>query len=650
MPSGGGNGKDHPNHPPVDTPYTTYVYPAWNLKRPVLAVGSGAYPMAVGFDPKSGYIFTQNHDTPFKVYNFNGINRVNMNVPPSVKTPTRAEFAVSPLGFEVLIRGEGEVVHLKLVGKGEEVPKLEPPPDPLAKLDPKKDPDPKNDPIVKKDPPKIAANIEAKDVTHRVIAFKAAEAPLRSPVWAADGKSFYVLCKNGAVQRINADSGAVEKTFNIGRGLGEEARLGICAAGLVVSFPGQVLLIDLDLAGIKKKINSVEISNVAVGRDAPAGVVAVLAALRILDLPSGVAVGSVPFKLATFNMKLGADGKYLLVADSGRILRYRVDGQNLVFEENSPTIVRPPGLLSLSADGKFVCLAGDVAAVPINHPERGLYVYAVEDLKKPVAVLPKIDPGRAGSVDVNGGWIYANDGKKPLVIFSMAGVRKGEFPIPEVEGQSITEYVVSPLGSAFLIRTPTSVVHVKIDVAGAAGAVGVDAPKIEPPALDPKIDPKNEAGKSFVTNTIQAGNFQGTELTFKADNLPPDLTHRLRLRLGTLQGKSFWCLGERWHRPAQDQPDGQDRTLGDVACRMHGPGPLVGRSGHAGQRAERSLADRRPETHDPRQDPVRPQSAMDWRNPVVSDCGRAHLGPGPGRFEGRPLSGPVESFRASRHA
>jgi hypothetical protein len=271
------------------------------------------------------------------------------------------------------------------------------------------------------------------------------------------------------VQRINADTGAVDKTFNVGRGLGDDARLGISSEGLVVSYPGQILLIDLDLAGIKKKINPGDISNAAVGRDASAGVVAVRGAnptLRVVDLQGGATIGVIPFKLATFSMKLSADGKHLVLADNGRILRYRVDGANLVFEESSPTVVAAPGVLNLSADGKFVCLAGGVLAPPANHPERGLYLYAIDDLKKPVAVLPKIDPGRAVGVDVKGGWIYANETKKPLVIFSTTGVRKGEFPLPEVDAQTITEYIVSPTGRELLIRTPTSVIHVKIDAQG----------------------------------------------------------------------------------------------------------------------------------------------------------------------------------------
>ena len=85
-----------------------------------------------------------------------------------------------------------------------------------------------------------------------------------------------------------------------------------------------------------------------------------------------------------------------------------------------------------------------------------------------ILAAAKVDPGRAVGVDPKAGWIYANETKKPLVIFSMTGVRKGEFPLPEVDPATITEYIVSPAGGALLIRTPTSVIHVKIDALGGA--------------------------------------------------------------------------------------------------------------------------------------------------------------------------------------
>ncbi len=436
------------------------IYPRGNLKQPAFTFKLGEKNAGIGaIDPVSGWLFGKSTNDHLVVFAPSGARRAKMNIPLFDTIGRGGDMSVAPAGGELLIRGHLTIAQVKIHTKGEA----------FAKLDPKKDPDAKKDPVVaKKEPLKPAGNIEAKDITHRVITYKASEGPLRSPVWAADGKSFYVLCKNGAIQRINADSGEVEKFFNIGRGLTDDARLGICADGLVVSHPGQILLIDLELAGAKKT-DSKEITNVAVGRDSSLAVLAVRGSapsLRVFDLKKKAVVSTLPFKLPTFNMKQSADGKYLVLGDNnGRILRYRIEAASLVFEENSPPVVTPPGVLNISGDGKFVCLASGVLAPPANHPERGLYVYAIDDLKKPVAVLTKIDPGRGVGVDVNGGWIYANETKKPLVIFSSTGVRKGEFALP-IEPNTITEYVVSPLGRAFLIRTPTSIVHVKLDVQG----------------------------------------------------------------------------------------------------------------------------------------------------------------------------------------
>ena len=96
-PQAAATARTHPNHPPSIPPTPPTSIPPGTSNALCSPPAPAAYPMAVGFDPKSGYIFTQNHDTPFKVYNFNGINRVNMNVqPPGQELQPRREFAVSP--------------------------------------------------------------------------------------------------------------------------------------------------------------------------------------------------------------------------------------------------------------------------------------------------------------------------------------------------------------------------------------------------------------------------------------------------------------------------------------------------------------------------------------------------------------------------
>jgi predicted Zn finger-like uncharacterized protein len=131
LPAGGGNGNGHPDHPPAGA-YATYIYPVTNLKRPAFAIASGAYPQAVGFDPKNGVAFAQNFDKALLVYTFTGIKRSEHAIP-GVRGGDVREFSVPPQGFEVLLRTNDRVIHAKLKA-GKALGKDDSPPDP--KIDP----------------------------------------------------------------------------------------------------------------------------------------------------------------------------------------------------------------------------------------------------------------------------------------------------------------------------------------------------------------------------------------------------------------------------------------------------------------------------------------------------------------------------------
>src|SRR5207247_665125 len=121
---------------------------------------------------------------------------------------------------------------------------------------------------------------------------------------------------------------------------------------------------------------------------------------------------------------------------------------------------------------------------------------------------------RAVGVDSAGGWAYVNDNKKALIVYSLAGVKQLEFPLPEIDGQTGFEFIVSPMGRDFLIRTATSVVHVKVKAQGGPQAQG----KEEAPKVDPKIEPKKDNLVSIVTKSAQAGDFILSDLSLYSKN------------------------------------------------------------------------------------------------------------------------------------
>jgi predicted Zn finger-like uncharacterized protein len=73
LPSGGGN-YDAGNS------YSTFIYSVDNITKAALTINQGAYPLCVGFEPRGGAIFSQNHDKQLLVFNKTGIKLKEYNV------------------------------------------------------------------------------------------------------------------------------------------------------------------------------------------------------------------------------------------------------------------------------------------------------------------------------------------------------------------------------------------------------------------------------------------------------------------------------------------------------------------------------------------------------------------------------------------
>ena len=113
MPTGGGNAADQPNHPPR-APYVTYLYAATDLKRPVGTYAGGAYPRALGIDPKGGHVLAQNFQKPVMVFSFSGDRKFFEHTCAPLRNLQAAEFAVAPAGSEALLRADNAIVHIKI--------------------------------------------------------------------------------------------------------------------------------------------------------------------------------------------------------------------------------------------------------------------------------------------------------------------------------------------------------------------------------------------------------------------------------------------------------------------------------------------------------------------------------------------------------
>jgi hypothetical protein len=115
LPSGGGNYADLPNHPAIGTSYSTYVYPASDVTRPAFLLASGAYPRAVGFDPRLGLVYAQNCDKQLIVFTDRGVKQREYQLAVG-RGPEVSQFVPHPGGGRLLVL-TGEQLYFVDLGK-----------------------------------------------------------------------------------------------------------------------------------------------------------------------------------------------------------------------------------------------------------------------------------------------------------------------------------------------------------------------------------------------------------------------------------------------------------------------------------------------------------------------------------------------------
>jgi predicted Zn finger-like uncharacterized protein len=103
LPSGGGNyGAGN---------YSTFIYPVSDLLRPRLALASGAYPRAVGFDPKAGLIYAQNFGNQLIVFDPSGNKLKEFKLGPGGDVK---QFQVHPEGRKLLVLTGAKLYYVQV--------------------------------------------------------------------------------------------------------------------------------------------------------------------------------------------------------------------------------------------------------------------------------------------------------------------------------------------------------------------------------------------------------------------------------------------------------------------------------------------------------------------------------------------------------
>jgi DNA-binding beta-propeller fold protein YncE len=103
LPSGGGNyGAGS---------YSTFIYRVNDLARPQISLASGAYPRAVGFDPKGGYVYAQNHQHQLIIFNPAGIKLKEQKLGQSSDVK---QFLVHPEGRKLLVLTDDKLYSVQV--------------------------------------------------------------------------------------------------------------------------------------------------------------------------------------------------------------------------------------------------------------------------------------------------------------------------------------------------------------------------------------------------------------------------------------------------------------------------------------------------------------------------------------------------------
>ena len=106
--AGGGNG-EVADQPKVG-PYATHLYAVGNLDKPLAILKSGAYPVAIGFDPKAKLVYAQNHEKQLIVFTADGIKGKEYDL----GTGGTRQLLVHPDGRKLIVFADKKISYVEL--------------------------------------------------------------------------------------------------------------------------------------------------------------------------------------------------------------------------------------------------------------------------------------------------------------------------------------------------------------------------------------------------------------------------------------------------------------------------------------------------------------------------------------------------------
>jgi hypothetical protein len=354
---------------------------------------------------------------------------------------------------------------------------------------------------------------------------------LPCPCWSADGRAFFCLEDNGTLRRVALDGFRQEKRLDLGQ---HGSWLAPSAEGLLATLDalGEVWVIDPDTLTVKRRVAvpGVEYAVCSAGssfafaprRKQPGDP----RVLGVLDLAKGVMVRDYQPEADRngFEMlRATPDGKYLIGTDGGRLVRYRIDGTAVLYEQTGPAVAVHPAAPCVSPDGKYACLpcaAGNTSLAALPVPAGATYVFEVADLSRPAfALQPGTGPACVG-FDPAAGALYGQDQDNQLITCDARGVPRRRYSLENAG--AVKQFLVHPEGRRLLILTDAGLFHARLTPAA-----------LEPPP--PGLPEPRAGGEELAGHARHAGDAAVTELAVNAAGTRPCVAW-------DAPGRSFYLL------------------------------------------------------------------------------------------------------------
>jgi DNA-binding beta-propeller fold protein YncE len=487
LPSGGGT-PPQPGFPAVGN--GTYLFGVEDLRVPKLAITTGPpSPIAVGFDPRSGEFYANDHHSLLKVFSPGGAQQ-KVIAGQLGEVPGTRRLYVHPDGGRLLVKSESSLLW------------LQPSSQPDASASSKKPATPPRTAAGKPSAPAGGIHREWLDQAPRPTVGSrsllrhqrevggvrvttldlAGEALVEPPLWSPGGEFFVVLDNAGTLRKVRlADFTEIQK-LELGAAC---TGLGLASCGLVIAV-GEwqaVVCVDLDTFRIVSRTDIPAPQQLAA---APASDLVFVGSrseydttMSVVDLATQsirwqftiesfmadmrrLTPGLAGLPHVSFHLfALTPDGRFLFVEGMSEFSRFRVEDQGLVFEETASVRCDNPCRFAVSSDSKLVALpaGGGNRMMEVGRVERGVtpyatWVFAVENLKQPKTIVASGAWPQTLAFDPQTKHIYAQNRNHQLLVFNEQGKELKELKLSEHDDTRIL-FAPHPKGGRLLVSGGT---------------------------------------------------------------------------------------------------------------------------------------------------------------------------------------------------